>query len=480
MSDCWAILDFHEHHHVTKTVEESAAMAVNHGCDLNCGKAFLYLSRACEQGLVEEKTITEAVERLMDVRIRLGMMEDYPSPYANIPYDVVECPEHIALSLEASKRSMVLLKNDNHFLPLKQEQIHTIAVIGPNANSRAALVGNYEGTSSRYITPLEGIQEYTGEKTRVLYAQGCHLYKDQVEFLGEPKDRFKEALIAAERADVIVMCLGLDAGIEGEEGDAGNEYASGDKLGLKLPGLQQELLEAVAAVGKPIVLTVLAGSALDLSWAQEHAQIRAILDCWYPGARGGKAIAEALFGEFSPCGKLPVTFYEGTEFLPDFTDYSMAGRTYRYTDRHVLYPFGYGLTYSQIRYSDAHADVTDFGILEPVTVHVTVENTGTYPVQEAVQVYVRFSEREAYDPGYQLKGIRSVALECGEKKEVCITLSTRDFALISEEGKCLVHPGSYEIAVGGQQPDERSSRLTGQTVSTLFICKTGNVTEVEY
>ena len=175
----------------------------------------------------------------MDVRIRLGMMEDYPSPYANIPYDVVECPEHIALSLEASKRSMVLLKNDNHFLPLKQEQIHTIAVIGPNANSRAALVGNYEGTSSRYITPL---------------------YKDQVEFLGEPKDRFKEALIAAERADVIVMCLGLDAGIEGEEGDAGNEYASGDKLGLKLPGLQQELLEAVAAVGKPIVLTVLAGT----------------------------------------------------------------------------------------------------------------------------------------------------------------------------------------------------------------------------
>ena len=167
-----------------------------------CGSKTLLqdMQEAYEKGLVSEEAITEAVERLMDVRIRLGMMEDYPSPYANIPYDVVECPEHIALSLEASKRSMVLLKNDNHFLPLKQEQVHTIAVIGPNANSRAALVGNYEGTSSRYITPLEGIQEYTGEKTRVLYAQGCHLYKDQVEFLGEPKDRFKEALIAAERA----------------------------------------------------------------------------------------------------------------------------------------------------------------------------------------------------------------------------------------------------------------------------------------
>ncbi len=179
------------------------------------------------------------------------------------------------------------------------------------------------------------------------------------------------------------------------------------------------------------MLTVLAGSALDLSWAQEHAQIRAILDCWYPGEVEKQS--QRHCSENSPCGKLPVTFYEGTEFLPDFTDYSMAGRTYRYTDRHVLYPFGYGLTYSQIRYSDAHADVTDFGILEPVTVHVTVENTGTYPVQEAVQVYVRFSEREACDPGYQLKGIRSVALECGEKKEVCITLSPRDFALISEE-----------------------------------------------
>ena len=480
VSDCWAILDFHEHHHVTKTVEESAAMAVNHGCDLNCGKAFMYLKRAYEQGLVEEKTITEAVERLMDVRIRLGMMEDYPSPYARIPYDVVECPEHIALSVETAKRSMVLLKNDNQFLPLKQEKIHTIAVIGPNANSRAALVGNYEGTSSRYITPLEGIQEYTDGKIRVIYAQGCHLYKDQVEFLGEAKDRFKEAVIAAERADVVVMCLGLDATIEGEEGDAGNEYASGDKLGLKLPGQQQELLETIAAVGKPVVLTVLAGSALDLSWAQEHAGVPAILECWYPGARGGMAIAEALFGEFSPCGKLPVTFYEGTEFLPDFTDYSMAGRTYRYTDAHILYPFGYGLTYSQIHYSDAGVDKTDSDMAEDVTVRVNVENRGSYPVHETVQVYVRYKERKVYDPGYQLKGIRSVALECGEKKAVSITLSPRDFALISEDGKCLVHPGDYEIAVGGQQPDARSSSLTGQTVSRLLVRKMGNIMEVEY
>lgn len=206
-------------------------------------------------------------------------------------------------------------------------------MIGPNANSRDALVGNYVGTSSQYITPLEGIQQYVGEEIRVLYAQGCGLYKDKVEGLGERKDRMQEAVIAVEHADVAVMCLGLDATIEGEQGDAGNEYASGDKLGLNLPGLQEELLETVAAMGKPVVVLLMAGSAIDLSWAEHNPNVKAIVDCWYPGARGGKAIAEMLFGEFSPSGKLPVTFYQGTENLPEFTDYNMADRTYRYTDK---------------------------------------------------------------------------------------------------------------------------------------------------
>ena len=183
-------------------------------------------------------------------------------------------------------------------------------------------------------------------------AQGCGLYKDKVEGLGERKDRMQEAVIAVEHADVAVMCLGLDATIEGEQGDAGNEYASGDKLGLNLPGLQEELLETVAAMGKPVVVLLMAGSAIDLSWAEHNPNVKAIVDCWYPGARGGKAIAEMLFGEFSPSGKLPVTFYQGTENLPEFTDYNMADRTYRYTDKNVLYPFGYGLHYGRVRYEE--------------------------------------------------------------------------------------------------------------------------------
>lgn len=478
VSDCWAILDFHEHHHVTESVEESAAMAVNNGCDLNCGSAFLHLQEAYEKGLVSEEAITKAVERLMEVRIRLGMMKDYPSPYEDITYDKVECPEHVKLSVEAARRSLVLLKNENAFLPLDKNKIQTVAVIGPNANSRDALVGNYVGTSSRYITPLEGIQQYVGDDVRVLYAEGCHLYKDKVEFLAETKDRFKEAVIAAEQADVVVMCLGLDATIEGEEGDAGNEYASGDKLGLNLPGLQEELLETVTAVGKPVVLVISAGSALDLSWADAH--VAAIIDSFYPGARGGKAVAEAIFGDFSPSGKLPVTFYQGTENLPEFTDYDMSDRTYRYTDKNVLYPFGYGLHYGTIRYENAQISCAQCSVRDAVDVSVDVINESSYTIHESVQAYIQHEEADAYEPGYQLKGIQTVTLQPKETKRVTISLKVRDFAIITQEGECVVRPGSYRIAIGGQQPDARSAKLTGSDVAALVVRREGVQTPVEY
>jgi beta-glucosidase len=427
---------------------------------------------------VSEESITEAVERLLEVRIRLGMMKKYPSPYADISYDKVECKEHIRLSLEAARRSMVLLKNKNNILPLDQSKIKTIAVIGPNANSRDGLMGNYTGTSSQYITPIEGIQNYVGEDTKVLYAEGCHLYKEKVEFLAEEKDRFAEAVITAEQADVVIMCLGLDATIEGEEGDAGNEYASGDKLGLNLPGLQQELLECIAATKKPIILVVSAGSALDLSWAEEN--IDGILYAWYPGARGGKAVAELLFGEYAPTGKLPVTFFKGTENLPDFCDYSMINRTYRYATSDILYPFGYGLGYSKVSYRDAEVSTNACHMLDEVKLMVTVKNEGSYDVHEIVQAYIKYEKAGKYDPGFQLKGIQCVDLKAGESKRVEIMLSARDFATITEEGKCVIKPGQYILTIGGQQPDARSNMLTGQEVSTFPIEKKGEETEVEY
>ena len=477
VSDCWAILDFHEHHKVTETVAESAAMAVNNGCDLNCGSAFLHMKEAYEQGLVTEEAITEAVERLMEVRIRLGMMENYPSPYDNVAYDCVECREHVEKSLEAARRSMVLLKNDG-LLPLDKNKIKSIAVIGPNANSRDALVGNYVGTSSQYITALEGIQRYVGEDVRVYSAEGCHLWKDKVECLARVKDRFAEAVIAAEQADVVVMCLGLDAFLEGEEGDAGNEYASGDKKDLRLPGLQQELLEEVTAVGKPVVLVLLAGSAMDLSWAQNN--VNAIVDAWYPGARGGKAIAEVLFGETSPNGKLPVTFYSSTDELPDFKDYSMENRTYRYYTGTPLYPFGYGLSYTDVEYKNASISKNEGMIGDTFTVEVEVENKGTYKVHEGVQLYVKDLEASTRVPNWQLRGVENVCLEAGETKKVALELSARDFALITEAGECVVEPGTFRIAIGGQQPDERSRELTGKSVDCFEVILNGETTKVAY
>lgn len=478
VSDCWAINDFHLHHHVTDTVEESAAMAVNNGCDLNCGNAYLHLNTAYEQGLVSEEAITQAVERLMEVRIRLGMMKKFPSPYENISYDKVECKEHVELSIDAAKRSMVLLKNKDNILPLDKTKIHTIAIIGPNANSRDGLIGNYVGTSSQYITPLEGVQRYVGSDIRVLYAEGCHLYKDKVEALADDKDRFAEAVIMAEQSDVVIMCLGLDATVEGEEGDTGNAYASGDKLGLNLPGLQQELLECVATTGKPIILLLSAGSAIDLSWAEEH--IDAILDTWYPGARGGKAIADVLFGECSPNGKLPVTFFKGTENLPDFCDYSMKNRTYRYASSDILYPFGYGLGYSKITYANASVNCEISGMTDEVILTTEVKNEGTYEVHESVQAYVKYAEASENEPNYQLKGIACVDLLPGETKKVELTLTARDFATITEDGRCVVKPGEYVLSIGGQQPDILSAKLTGRVVETFHLVKSGEEVEVEY
>ncbi len=477
VSDCWAIKDFHENHKVTTCEVESAALAVNNGCDLNCGCVYEKLIYAYKAGLVTEETITESVERLIELRLRLGTLPERGSKYDDISYDVVQSKEHVTLAIEAAKRSMVLLKNDGT-LPLNKDSVKTIGVIGPNANSRMALVGNYEGTSGEYITVLEGIQRYVGDDTRVLYAEGAHLWKDRLQGLCEAKDGFAEAMIVAEHSDVVVLCVGLDATIEGEEGDAGNEFGSGDKKGLKLPGVQQDLVEAVTAIGKPVVLLVLAGSAMDLTWADEN--VNAIIQCWYPGARGGKAIASVLFGEDTPSGKLPLTFYKSDADLPPFEDYSMEGRTYRYFKGEPLYPFGYGLSYCQFEYLNAAVDKTEGCIGDKFKVSVTVKNNGKYKGHEAVQLYIKDVEASTRVANHTLRRIANIELLPRESKEVSFELGARDFAIIDEAGRCIVEPGKFKIFVGGQQPDTRSEQLTKKHCDSFDIELTGDTTEVEY
>jgi beta-glucosidase len=449
---------------VTSGPVESVALAVNQGCDLNCGSLFLHLLDAVKQGLVTEEQIDQAVIRLFTTRMKLGLFDEPEKvPYASIPYSVVDSAEMRELNRRASRASLVLLKNDG-LLPLDKSKIRTIGVIGPNADNRRALVGNYEGTASRYITVKEGIQDYVGDDVRVFYAEGCHLYKDRISGLAQANDRMSEVKGVCRESDVVVVCLGLDSGLEGEEGDTSNQFASGDKRDLNLPGLQEEVLRTACESGKPVVLVVLSGSALALGWAHEHAS--AIIQGWYPGAQGGRAIAEAIFGEFSPEGKLPITFYRTSEELPEFTDYSMKNRTYRYMTNPALYPFGYGLSYTDIRIERASIDAAELTD-EGVRVTAVLRNAGSMAGAEVVQVYVK-AERNG-TPNPQLKAFRKVRLAPGESKEVTLRVPVEAFGLYNEEGRRVLHAGNYSVHVGTIQPDARSRELTGKTVETFTV-----------
>lgn len=469
-SDCWAIKDFHEHHMVTSTPVESVALAMNNGCDLNCGNIFVYLLQAVKDGLVKEETITQAVTRLFTTRMKLGLF-DAPEkvPFNAISYDMVDHKDHKALNIEAAKKSVVLLKNENGLLPLNKKKLKTVGVIGPNADNRKALIGNYEGTASEYITILEGIREYLGEEITIRYSEGCHLFKEKISGLSRDNDRLAEVKAVANASDVIIACLGLDSGLEGEEGDEGNEFASGDKPNLKLPGLQEEILKILYDSGKPIVLVLLSGSALAISWAEEH--IPAIVQAWYPGAQGGRGAAQVLFGEVSPEGKLPVTFYRTTKELPDFTDYNMAGRTYRYMSREALYPFGYGLSYTSFTEENAVISKNTITPDENIDCFVTLKNTGKIDGAETVQVYIKALDITGA-PNHQLKGIRKVFLKSGKEARVRINLTAQAFALFDDEGRLVLNAGDYKVYVGTSQPDKRSIFLTGKTPNCFQVnCK---------
>ena len=342
VSDCWAIRDFHEEHKITANAEKSVQLALEKGCDVNCGCSYQKIMDAFQEGLITKEQIHRAAVRLFTTRYLLGMFEE--TEYDKISFEEVDSKAHQALASRAARESIVLLKN-NGILPLDKNKLKTIGVIGPNADSREALIGNYHGTSARYITVLEGIEDVAGEDVRVLYSEGCHKFKDRVQPLGRANDRIAEAQTVAEHSDVVVLCLGLDESLEGEEGDTGNADASGDKKDLHLPLSQEILLQKVVETGTPVIVCMMSGSAMDMNYADAHAA--AVLQTWYPGGRGGRDVAQILFGQEQPSGKLPITIYRDMDGMPEFTDYSMKGRTYRFLEKEPLYPFGYGLTYGK-------------------------------------------------------------------------------------------------------------------------------------
>ncbi len=479
VSDCGAITDIHAHHKVTDTAEESAALAVNAGCDLNCGRAFESLVNAAKQGLISEEAIDTAVKRLYRARFQLGMF-DPPErvPYAQIPYEVNDCEEHRQLALEMARESMVLLKNEDGLLPLSKD-LNTIAVIGPNADDKKVLLGNYNGTPSKYVTALEGIRSKVSPKTKVIYAEGCDITVSQEGFWGEEATRgFAEAISAAQRADAVIMCLGLSPELEGEEGDAAASSAGGDKTSLDLPGMQEELLKAVCATGKPVVLVLFSGSPVSINWA--HENVPAILQAWYPGEEGGTAIADVLFGDYNPGGRLPVTFVKSLDQVPPFTDYSMKGRTYRYMEEEPLYPFGYGLSFTTFEYSNLKLSRETINAGESINISVNVKNTGHVAGDEIVQLYIKDLEASVDVPIHELRGFKRIKLQPGETATVSFTLTPRQMALIDNDGKCILEPGRFKVMVGGSQPDRRSEVLTGTQVLAAEFEVKGEPMEMEY
>lgn len=467
VSDCWAVKDFHENHKVTERPEESVKLALEKGCDVNCGCTYQRILAAYEEGILPLEHIKRSAIRLFTTRFLLGMFDK--TEYDNIPYEKVECREHLALASKAARESVVLLKNDG-ILPLDKSKIKTIGVIGPNADSRSALVGNYHGTSSRYITVLEGIQDYVKDDVRVLYSLGSHLFFDREEPLAKADDRISEAKTVAKHSDLVVLCLGLDESLEGEEGDTGNAYASGDKKDLKLPKSQIRLLEAIAETKVPFIVCMMTGSAMDLNFASEKAS--AILQTWYPGARGGKDVADILFGEISPSGKLPVTLYRDLEGLPDFTDYSMEGRTYRFLKNEPLYPFGYGLTYGDTYVADLKIDeALDYKdlIRKDVKISVCVGNKGAMETEDVIQIYVHVKGTENEIPNPKLAAFQRVRLKPGEEQNFEMTIPSSAFGTVNEQGeKCFDGNRAY-IYAGFGQPDLRTKALTGKEDKCLIV-----------
>lgn len=448
VSDCGAIADIYLHHQDgSLTPEEVAGMAVRAGCDLNCGNAYEYLLLAVGHGWLSEREIDTALTYLFTIRFRLGMFDPLEDvPYANIPAEAIDSPANQALALEVARQSLVLLKNENQLLPL-DKKIGSIAVIGPNADDSMVLLGNYSGTPSASVTVLEGIRGVVTPGTQVHFARGCDIVRSG-------QEGFTEAVNAAARADAAVLVLGLSQRIEGEEslpeGDTEGNLSQDDRQSLDLPGEQEALLKAVAATGTPVILVLLNGSALAVNWADAH--IPAILEAWYPGQAGGRAVAEAIFGDTVPGGKLPVTFYRNAEQLPPFNDYAMAGRTYRYFDGDPLYPFGYGLSYTSFAFQNLSVTPEKFYGPQVLQVSVDVKNTGSLPGDEVVQVYLCDQSASVPVPRHSLVGFKRVRLNPGAVGRLDFAIHPRQYAIMTDDGQWSVEPGQFTIFVGGGQP----------------------------
>lgn len=452
VTDCGAIVDFYTNYNVAEGPVDAAALALKNGVDLNCGRIFYpHLITAVEQGLVSEHEVDVALSRLLSTRFKLGMFDPSElNPYANIPQEVLNSKEHRALSRKVAQESVVMLKN-NGALPLRND-LGRYFITGPNASSIQALIGNYYGVNNHYVTILEGIAGRVKLGSQVQYRPGVLLDRDNV----NPIDWSSGS---ARTSDATIFVMGLTNLLEGEEGESIASPYFGDRLDYKVPQNQVDYLRKLKHNNpNPVIAIVTGGSPMDLSEVHEIAD--AVLLVWYPGQEGGNAVADILFGDVSPSGRLPVTFPMSLEQLPPYEDYSMEGRTYRYMKEAPMYPFGYGLSYTSFAYSDMRVSKSRIRRNEHITAEVTVKNSGSVTSSEVVQLYITNPvSRVTRTPLFTLRAIEKITLEPGESRKVSFTISPDMLVLINDDGDEIIETGDYIIHLGGALPIARSSEL---------------------
>jgi beta-glucosidase len=463
VSDCGAINDIHANHKIVKTPEESAALGVITGCDLNCGGIYQrYLQESVTLGLISEKEIDIAVYRLFLARMKLGMFDPAEIvSYAQIPFDINNSQKHDELSLKTAQSSMTLLKN-NGVLPIDINKINKIAVVGPNADNINALLGNYHGTPSSPVTFINGLNDYVGKRAEITYSIGVDLVKDGA----DGSNLLSDSIIKdVKKADLAIFVGGLDATWEGEEMPGGinvDGFYNGDRTRIEMPEIQQKAIKAMIDTGTPVVLVLMAGSSIALSGLEK--ELDAILMAWYPGQRGGDATTSVLFGDYNPGGKLPVTFYSSTSELPDFKDYNMQagkGFTYRYYKGEALYPFGHGLSYTNFKYSKLTTDKTNINEKENFKISFNVKNIGDYDGDEVVQVYIKDLKSKLKMPIKQLRSFKRVSLNKGDEKTIEFELNPMNDLRYYDpiKQRYLVDKGSFEIQVGSSSQDIRLKKI---------------------
>ena len=452
-SDCGAIDDFWQRHKTSPDAESAATDAVLHGTDVECGNTtYKTLVKAVQDGKLTEKAIDVSLKRLFTIRFRLGMFDPPEKvPYAQIPVTALESGAHKEHAIKMARESIVLLRNQNNLLPLNKN-LKKIAILGPNADNANTQLANYNGQPSAVTTVLQGIKEKLKDTTRIFYSRATN-------FVDTTNPDFSNIIDSVRGADVLIFVGGISPRLEGEEMKVSQQgFSGGDRTTIDLPFVQTKFLKALIATGKPVIFIMMTGSAIAIPWESEN--VPAIIDAWYGGQAAGTAVADVLFGDYDPSGRLPVTFYKDDADLPPFEDYSMTNRTYRYFKGEPLFPFGFGLSYSTFKYSDLHVSKKIVNNNQALQAEVTITNSGNYDGDEVIQLYITH-EGVSYAPLQALKAFKRISLSPGQSGKVAFSIEPDLLKLVDENGQLVFTPGRVKVIVGGSSPSKRLELLGG-------------------